>query len=496
MGQTRRTAHPESEASARHIIVAGDVTLDWNLASADGRAGSGAAWTAQSRAEMYCQPGGAALVGGLLAEVGRTLAADDVSVDVSTPTLPPAPYDATDPRLHHSHALWALHPRRKGDAPATIWRVRDFLGLDPAHEPWSPPVTEGAADLVVLDDADLGFREDSEAWPTVLGLTSTEDAAPTPDGTPPWILLKMARPVASGQLWRRLLDRHAKRLIVVMTLNDLRLSDVKISPELSWERIASEVSREVMRHPAVNLLAQCAHVVVLLGTGGAVLLSRPETHDPCAGRLDPPACRVFFDPAAIENSWAEQHPGHMIGYASCLTAGIARELLLDPEAPDIGRGVARGLGAVRTLHLRGFGAAAASVERAGLAFPVADIATALASDSPDFAEAEVPAGASEAWSILEGRYPEGLEPVAEAVALHGVESALRGIPVGKFGPFVTVDRGEIEGFRSIRTLLREYNAEPAPGPSTSPSSALLARASPLALRPSRGPFSTATASRS
>jgi len=53
---------------------------------------------------------------------------------------------------------------------------------------------------------------------------------------------------------------------------------------------------------------------------------------------------------------------------------------------------------------------------------------------------------------------------AEAIAREGVEVALKGVPLGSFGKFLTVDRGEIEGFRSIRALMREYDAEPAPRP--------------------------------
>ena len=321
--------------------------------------------------------------------------------------------------------------------------------------------TDQPADLVILDDADLGFRTDPERWPAVLGLA---DDAPTAHAPQPWVVLKMACPVASGELWRKLLRNHAARLIVVMTLNDLRLSDVKISRELSWERIAGDLARELVRHPAVNGLVSCAHVVVSLGTGGAVLLSRKGTLEGRLGRLDAPACHVFFDPEAIENSWAEQYPGGMIGYASCLTAGIARELLIDPDKPDVRHGIRSGLAAGRALHLAGYGAPDCEPGRAGLGFPACDVAKQLAAEPREFAVAEIPNNVSDSWSILEGRYPEGLEPVAEAVAIEGVEVALKNVPVGSFGKFVTVDRGEIEGFRSIRALMREYDAEPAPRP--------------------------------
>ncbi len=56
----------------------------------------------------------------------------------------------------------------------------------------------------------------------------------------PWILLKMARPLAQGPLWEHLHRDFSDRLIVVATVDDLRLSEVQISRELSWERTAQD----------------------------------------------------------------------------------------------------------------------------------------------------------------------------------------------------------------------------------------------------------------
>ena len=274
---------------------------------------------------------------------------------------------------------------------------------------------------MILDDAALRFRASPGSWPAVL---RCRDGAASPDTAHrPWVLVKMTSPAASGELWRRLLRLHARRLIAVMTLDDLRLSDMKISRELSWERIAGDLARGLVRQPTVNGLLDCAHVVVSLGTGGAVLLSRPRTLD---GRLDwlgTPHCQVFFDPESIENSWAEQYPGSMIGYTTCLVAGIARAVVLDPGQPDLGRGIRSGLAAAPALHLQGYGAAAPEPGRAGLAFPAADMAAELARGPRTFARAKVEQPVRDSWSILQGRYPEGLGPVAEAVALEGVEAA-------------------------------------------------------------------------
>jgi RyR domain len=457
-----------SEAAARSVIVTGDVTMDWHLAKMPRRVDSGNAWNSDDRTEIYGEPGGASLMVGLITEVARTLAADGIAVEVSGPSIPAGPIVPGDPSFHHSYAIWSSFPRRRGDRDRGIWRVEEFLGLDRARLPEGETTRDASAteaseaDLVIVDDANLGFRTRPANWPMVLHLS---DPAPASAGMPkPWVLLKMACPVAAGELWRRLLRLHAGRLVVVMTLNDLRLSDVKISRELSWERIAGDLARELMRHPAVNGLVHCAHVVVSLGTGGAVLLSRREALDDRLDRLDQPDCHVFFDPEAIEDSWAEQYPGAMVGYTSCLVGGIARELLLDPEKPNVHRGVRSGLAAARALHLQGYGSADPEPGRAGLAFPATDVAKELAKEPREFAVAEIVQPVSDSWSILEGRYPEGLEPVAGAIARDGVEVALQGVPLGSFGKFLTVDRGEIEGFRSIRALMREYDAEPAPRP--------------------------------
>ena len=104
---------------------------------------------------------------------------------------------------------------------------------------------EPAADLVILDDADLGFRGQPELWPAVLGLA--DDAAcrrprarsPAPGSFSRWPARSPRASCGGGSF-----ALHAGRLVVVMTLNDLRLSEVKISRELSWERIAGDLARE------------------------------------------------------------------------------------------------------------------------------------------------------------------------------------------------------------------------------------------------------------
>jgi hypothetical protein len=95
-------------------------------------------------------------------------------------------------------------------------------------------------------------------------------------------------------------------------------------------------------------------------------------------------------------------------------------------------------------------------DRASLAFPTRAVVRALAARESPFVRAEVPADGSGSWTILQDRHPGGLEELARRIALDGPNDVLKGVPIGRFGKLVTVERSEIEGFRSIRTLMEEY----------------------------------------
>jgi hypothetical protein len=119
-----------------------------------------------------------------------------------------------------------------------------------------------------------------------------------------------------------------------MTVNDLRLTEVQISHELSWERTAQDLVWEVIYNRDLRGLVSCAHVVISFNAAGAFLYSR-------GGDRDLP-CRLLFDPEVVEGMWEQGYPGRMVGYSSCLTAGIAKEVMLAPEEPNIRQGICAG----------------------------------------------------------------------------------------------------------------------------------------------------------
>jgi hypothetical protein len=443
------------------IIVTGDIAIDWNLARTRRSTSDTSFWSADDTARTTWQRGGAALLADLVEAIARDLPhGEGPGFSIRQTGAPPQSslVQPDDDQYHHSYAMWSLF--KYENKPA--WRVEEFLGLNKAAsdsiQDWQKVVEDTReASLIVLDDADLGFRKAPELWPGALNAKGKNR---------PWILLKMARPLAQGLLWDHLHRDFSDRMVVVATVDDLRLSEVQISRELSWERTAQDVFWELVHNPCVNALSHCAHVVISFGPAGAILLSRQE-------RKGHPAfqCSLFFDPKVIERMWEKDYPGGMVGYTTCLAAGLARQWLLSPDQPDIQAGIQTGLLAMRTLHREGYGERGIPASQARLIFPITKIASALAKPPEQFAIAPVqdperfihqkgtPAErplVEGFWTILQDKFKAGLDQVAMQVVLEGPEVALQGVPWGQFGNLLTVDRQEIESYRSIRNLVAEY----------------------------------------
>jgi hypothetical protein len=455
--------------SPKTVVVTGDVTLDWNIAHRGIPTNdSPQTWHPNQWAKAYWERGGASLLADLTQAVLQASPDHDSNlIKVHSINTPHDQVVPSDERFHHSYALWSQVQSPTGK----VWRVQRYLGLDPGSLQSSPstetqiPNIDGDtpdADLIILDDANLGFRDQPDLWPKAL----------TTAGKNPWIVVKMASPIAQGPLWDHLHKNHADRLMVILTANDLRLTDVQISQGLSWERTAQDVAWELVHNPRVNSLARCAYVVLSFGTEGAVLLSRPssvkENQPPLASR-----CQLYFDPEAIEGTWIQNHPGGMIGYTSCLTIGLVNQLLLSKDHPNIPQGIQVGFSALRKLHLEGYQGDPVPGEITAVQFPIQNIAQELSSSSEPFAVVDIqdpvrslaeadPTKPTKFWTILHDLHHHDLNLVAEQTVLEGIETALPDVPLGKFGFLVTVDRQEIESFRAICTLVDEYLQQDRP----------------------------------
>lgn len=451
---------PPVRTAKRSIVVAGDVTMDWNLARTRGVAAARAAWNSDDCTRAYWQRGGAAMLGDLVEHVAARAALDGLGQwVVRQAKTPRREVHLGDRRYEHSYAQWKRFSHNAGDGEPDTWRVEEFLGVDVCGSgrvgEWQHVDDDDAgAPLVVLDDAALGFRDRRALWPKAI----------VSRGRRPWVVVKMARPVAEGALWKHLRRRHAERVIVVMAANDLRLAEVRISRNLSWERTAEEAVWELVYNPRLEGLTDCAHVVVSFQAAGALLLSPQMATRSGTGAVRAPCATLYFDPEANEGSWEQARPGGMIGYASCLAAAVAEQVLRSPREPDLAAAIQNGVRAMRALHQDGYGVRGAGAPSAALTFPTARVAAALAGGSAPLASCPVPdptatGDGATAWTILGAQHRDRTLTTAEDVALHGVKHSLHDVPIAEYGGLQTVDRQEIEELRSISTLILEYARE-------------------------------------
>jgi RyR domain len=456
-------------ARPKTVLVTGDVTIDHHLyrgirSTPDSRDALGTA--------LYAERGGAWLLAKLLQRVAHFHAAEEGKG--ARRAKQPFPYGVqfglTDvslralPTSAHAFAVWG--PADSGDV--RIWRGVETLGYGCLDTKKRSPRLEGASvsgriGVAVLDDASLGFRSrlHEQAWPQVIrdGDVSRVD----------WVVLKMACPLAQGDLWQRVSDGFRKKLIVVIGIDDLRRGAVRVSKGLSWERTALELRHELESNPTVNKLLAARHLIVDLGAEGCLWVDSAAN-----GQRK---FRLIFDPGKMEGDFQPSGEHSPAGAMSSFVAGVVHEVALRPADPDLEAGIQRGLAGIRTLALAGHG-------RVGLeppAFPYDVVALELARRTTRLSAVEVPAPAGDTqrrragvrqrsagtpspWMIVEdlaGNVAGASAPLYGAalrLAKLGPRAILN-VPYASFGKFFTVDRSEIEALRSIRQLILDYTKD-------------------------------------
>lgn len=440
-------------AGIKHIIIDGDATIDWNLIFYHGTQDTTSLWNASNIARACPQAGGAAMLARLIKTLNQGAPETD-KIIVYSQELPENAFSSKDHHFNYSYAIW----EQLGEKDKKAWRVSQFLGIDPAIEEAEQIYsTPDRVDLILLDDANLGFRRNSNRWPKALQ---------NPDFKG-WIILKLTHPAASGEILEHLSTRCPEKVIIVVTADDLRLSNAQISRGLSWERIAQDTLWELSYNPDLSLLSKCAHIVVSYRTDGALLLS----HD---GQKT--NCQLVFDPNTIENGWSAGYKGGMVGYNTCLSAAIAHNLLIQGEPvtqaeEPLLKGICAGLSAMRVLLSKGYQEEGPTRQETRISFPYLLVSAEIAKPTVKYAQTSVrdPLGVlARSWvpeaapsypgifTILSQQCSHDLLTLARNIVKNGPEKALSNIPLGRFGKLLTIDRNEIESYRTIAALIQEY----------------------------------------
>lgn len=487
--------HPTTTDMTTKILVTGDYGFDYDiyLSSDEDNPPPGT-----PPARIGVSVGGAGIALRVLKAVGARLA-DDAKKEPPTPGLDVGfagrPEGATSPP---TAALWQkfkfgkLGKTAKEDN-AEVWRVRRSLSLGEGdffrllQSPEMPEVAPAdfKPQVVLVEDNVGGFRFQIPAW-------LQERANDESEHLPEWIVLKTSAPVCHGAFWWALSGptEARDRLVVVVSIRDLRSSEIRVSQGISWERTALDLARELSQSPLLEGLRRARHVIVTLHGEAALWMERVGS-----GEDEQRNFTLLFDPGYMEGEWSRElcgPEGNAYGFQSTLAAAVAAHLAM-AGGNRLATGISNGLRAMRLLRAMGHGADTSSAPE----FPTKALAavilehdvaklptdlpglpqidwsklgafgrtvipaSAFTSDRAAETEAEATCCGSPKWRILEasdGR-PSPDQPLyglGHRVALLGLD-ALKDAPYASFGHLFTADRDEIEALRNIQRLIQDYD---------------------------------------
>ena len=451
------------------ILVTGDVILDHNIYQGLRPIPS----SVEPAGTTYARsPGGAFILFRILRELSALRARPDKKKkkEESKQELIDVQFGFTKgildklPADHHSYAVWRQSPEKaRSKRDEKNWCMVEALGYgDLVKKPYLyqkrfVKEQKTSPDIVVLDDAALGFRSlaNQRSWPEVIKARNAKNVD--------WVILKMSSPVARGDLFRTLTESFQQKLILILSIGDLRQEEVRITRSLSWERTAQDLITELFLNTSLSDLKKCRHLVVSFGSEGALWMSNNggtyENH-------------LIFDPGHLEGEWSAGIKCRSFGYISCLCAGLVNYLADKPGKGGLEVGIMSGLSAMRNLHQTGH----KSIKMNAPDFPISRIAQTLRETSKDYSIVRIPdtdllPGSPQTYWCVMGSTntvtDKSIQPLygfARRVALFGPK-ALSNIPYKRFGKLLTIDRSEIESLQGIQRLIRDYTAlKKAPRP--------------------------------
>lgn len=157
------------------------------------------------------------------------------------------------PGIEQTFSSW-IEDKNDGYHPGT-WRLQEFLGEDrpsrrySGSENISQAVKDHKFEYLVIDDSDVGFRDNERLWRKIL-----------PE-KPKAVIVKMSGPLTKGRLWPHL-KHYADVLTVVLQVGELRQERSYVGTAFSWEQIYEDTI-EAIRD---NELREAARVIVRIGT--------------------------------------------------------------------------------------------------------------------------------------------------------------------------------------------------------------------------------------
>jgi hypothetical protein len=449
------------------VQVCGDPTIDWMLSM---RNKLSDVWVKgrSSDVKLSSQAGGFFLTTNLLSKLIVSKKVELNSPEFDTDLL-------NKPKDNSITHIWTVWQPCEKNEDCKSFRISEWCQKEEGKWDYKKHKLKGNADLLIIEDSGLGFRNCRDGWPEAL----------LDDKYPPQILLKMSG--FGGAIENKLFDyiintKLASRTTLLTSIDDLRKCSVKIGMSLSWEKIFDEIC-EAVYSSECNLLADCngrenfQRVIVTIGTSGAVI-------------IDDQKKVLIFDRSGQECDYEKQNKGQVIGYNTCVIGALASAWSIKKESTDWIQAVCDGIGLARILHKEGYkscydGTVTSARPDRHLEFPYEQLvneynkrsfsmrvcstgeSTENSWDLGVFVKnaSGVNSNSGKLWTILEksvlgedhnANVKDAVYKYAKQIVIEGVENAIRNVPVEKINFWKSADRYEIEGVRSVKNAMSVY----------------------------------------
>lgn len=423
----------------RQIVVSGDICmnlLQWRQSRLTEQT-----YSYENYPEFHTQyyEGGALLLGRL--------------IEYATGTSVRMPYLERDRcSLEKDTLVSVVHVKGYKGVPLTdrtheVYRVERFLGYETltSQGPTNFAVEDDVPDpcLLVLDDANNGFNQAMDQWPMALKEKSNETI----------VLYKSNRLNFENPLWQQIKSWYLDQTVVIISAEDLRAKGVNISRGLSWEKTGMDFIWQLKNNPVLDPFHSLSHVIIPLGLEGAIYFSNTDKED---------ISKLYFLTYEFEGGMIREEYGQMYGLTSCFVAGLVRAIFNKKDREQlkdqINEGIREGMAAAQKYYAYGFGE-----KITDCSFPNPNV---FQEEEDDFIlkshiqdiviKNTSRIGCKGCWYIIKEKNTANLAEIAFDIVKHGERSALKYIPIARFGRLKTVDRTEIEAYRSIKRLIEEY----------------------------------------
>lgn len=436
----------ETLIAPKRIMAAGDVFVEEIMISV-------VSGNKETKLEKFTLPGGALLLKDMMAalpnvsgDAGSALFQDNYPDNIEKydnlriiSEGVESSFDKISGAHYHIRKSLGCLPAMSNDLPNSFRNFDYPFGEEPSY--------------ILIDDLNRGFRNVDSAWISLLEAAEKNKSS--------IIFFHMSGPLFRGKLWEKISDNNLlKRTILIIDADDLRQEGVNISRKLSWDRtIADFITILAYEHRCE--LDKCPHILIRFGLECLFYYNIKDENEK-RNRV----IHVFYLPNTCENEILENAPGKINGLNSIFLGFLAHEFIRHYTSESNLRSISSSIvqavpvAAERVIKFQEIGYIKEN-NKIILPYNVANSEIVLHSlkklELHDN-QMEYYQSFRNNWSILESRIPLVLDikDIAMEYVTTGKSKELENIPVVRFGKLITIDKNEIESFRSIRNLFREY----------------------------------------